>query len=644
MPTTIPVPVDSEQPSLNLPTIYQNFIAISRYAKWIEEEKRRETWEEVVDRFICFWLDREQISVTVAKTLADQIKTLQVMPSMRCMMSAGVALERDNVAGFNCSFIAIDDVRCFDEIMYILMCGTGVGYSVEEEFTGLLPIVSENFHDTPTTIIVSDSKIGWASAYRELLSLLWAGKVPQWDMSRVRPAGARLKTFGGRASGPEPLESLFKFSVSLLKKAAGRRLNTLEVHDLVCKIAEIVVVGGVRRSALISLSSINDEQMRKAKTGNWWETHPHRALANNSAAYNEKPTLDVFLKEWASLYESHSGERGIFSRIASQKQAEKNDRRDIDHKFGTNPCSEIILRSKQFCNLSEVVVRKEDTLETLKDKVRIATILGTLQASLVNFQYIRKTYKENTEEEALLGVSMTGIMDHPVLAGMEGHHMLAKWLTELKEISITTNKEWAKKLGIAESTAITCVKPSGTVSQLVNAASGIHPRYSEYYIRRVRSDIKDPLAQFMQANGFPCEMQNQSDTVMVFDFPIKAPEGCITRDDFTAMEQLELWKIYQDHWCEHKPSITVYYKDEDFLEVGNWVYKNFDSISGISFFPREDSVYEQAPYEEITEAEYNKMVAEMPYNIDWTELAEFEREDTTTNTQELACSAGICEI
>jgi ribonucleoside-diphosphate reductase alpha chain len=628
-----------------LPTLYQEYIAKSRYSRWIEEESRRENWNEVVDRYIDFFKERSQISDKEAKELHKEILELKVMPSMRCLMSAGKALERDNVAGFNCAYVAIEDTRCFDELMYILMCGTGVGFSVEKENIVKLPVIAETFHKTDTTIVVSDSKIGWCSAYRELLAMLWAGKIPQWDVSRVRPAGSRLKTFGGRASGPEPLVDLFEFSARLVSGAAGRKLTALEVHDLVCKIAEIVVVGGVRRSALISLSSLDDTQMQKAKSGSWYETNIQRSLSNNSAVYDEKPPMEIFLKEWSSLYESKSGERGIFSRLASKKQAAKNGRRNAtDYQFGTNPCCEIILRSKQFCNLTEVIVRPKDSLDTLIQKVEAATALGTLQCTLTDFRYLRKEWQSNTEEEALLGVSLTGIMDHEVLNGSEGTKKLESWLIKMKEASIKTNKVWAKKLKCNPSVAITCVKPSGTVSQLADTASGIHPRMYPYYLRRVRADDKDPLAIFMQDKGFPVEKDRRSKSSLVFSFPIKSPEGSLCRKDFNCIKQLELWKVYQETWCEHKPSISVYYTESEFLELGDWVYKNFDAISGVSFFPHDDNVYDQTPYHPIDKKEYTEFLKNMPKKIDWQELADFEKEDTTTNAQELACTGGACEI
>jgi ribonucleoside-diphosphate reductase alpha chain len=559
------------------------------------------------------------------------------------MMTAGEALKRDNVAGFNCSYLHIDHPRAFDELMYVLMCGTGVGFSVERNFINKLPEVAETFHKTNSTIVVSDSKLGWASAFRELIAMLYAGKLPQWDMSRVRPAGARLKTFGGRASGPEPLQDLFRFCVEIFQKAKGRKLTSIECHDVCCKIADIVVVGGVRRSALISLSNLSDQRMSKAKSGQWWVDQGQRRLANNSVAYTEKPDFEAFLTEMKNLYESKSGERGLFSRVAAQKIAARNGRRDHEQDFGTNPCSEIILRSNEFCNLSEVVVRADDTLETLKEKVRKATIIGTLQSTLTDFRYLRVRWKRNTEEEALLGVSLTGIMDHEIL-GNPDSDILAQWLEEMRDVSIETNKEWAEKLGVAQSAAITCVKPSGTVSQLVDSASGIHPRFSKHYIRRVRSDKKDPLALYMEQAGFPMEQDVMSPTSVVFSFPVKSPEASTCVAEVGAMHQLRLWKAYQNHWCEHKPSVTVYYTDSEYLQVAQWIWDNFDLCSGISLLPTSDHTYQQAPYEDIDEEEYKKLVDEMPQNVNWEDLAQFEKEDNTTGSQELACVGGACEI
>ena len=631
---------------------YQEYIHQSRYARWIPEEARRETWTDTVYRYVNFWVEKGYINVDEQKRLMKAIYDLDVMPSMRAMATAGKALDRDNMAGFNCSYVAINHVRAFDEILYVLMCGTGVGFSVERQEVGQLPVISEDFHDTDTTIVVSDSKIGWAKAFRELISLLYTGQVPQWDMSKLRPAGAPLKTFGGRSSGPDPLNSLFKFTVELFRRGAGRKLSSIECHDLVCKTAEVVVVGGVRRSALISLSNLSDDRMRGAKNGQWWVDDGHRALANNSAVYTERPDFEVFLKEALSLHESKAGERGFFSRMASKNQAAKNGRRDADHSFGTNPCSEIILRSAQVCNLSEVVVRADDTLETLKEKVELATIMGTLQSTLTNFRYVRPIWKRNTEEERLLGVSMTGIMDHPVLSGatdkgtwFDHPNMsdLASVLETLRQVSVDTNKLWADKLGIEQSTAITCVKPSGTVSQLVDSASGIHARFSPYYVRRVRQDVKDPLTQLLIEQGVPFEADVTNPNNMVFSFPQKAPEGALCTKDMNAMRQLELNAVYEDSWTEHKVSQTVYYSDDEFLGVMQWVWENLNKSSGVSFLPRTDHVYKQAPYEEITAEQYEELVKGLP-TIDWSKLSDYESEDMTEGAQTLACVAGQCEI
>ena len=621
---------------------YQEFIHKSRYARWLPEEGRRETWAETVQRYVDFWDNRGQITKADAKKMYTAIYNLDVMPSMRCLMTAGEALDKDNVAGFNCSYLHIDHQKSFDEMMYVLMCGTGVGFSVERQFIEKLPTVAESFHDTDSTIVVADSKIGWASAFRELIAMLYAGKVPKWDMHKVRPAGARLKTFGGRASGAQPLEDLFIFCVGIFQKAKGRRLTSIECHDICCKIAEVVVVGGVRRSALISLSNLSDPRMAKAKSGDWWRNEGQRALANNSVSYTEKPDFESFLSEMHTMYDSKAGERGIFSRVAAQKIAAKNGRRDPEHSFGTNPCSEIILRSNQFCNLSEVVIRADDDLVSLKKKVEVASMIGSLQATLTDFRYLRNIWKRNTEEEALLGVSLTGICDHYLLG--KDSPDLEKWLTEMKDVAIKTNKEWADKLGINQSTAITCVKPSGTVSQLVDSASGIHPRFSKHYIRRVRSDKKDPLAQYMTAAGFPVEDDVMSKSSLVFSFPIKSPDSSTTVKQVGAMEQLKLWKKYQDYWCEHKPSITVYYTDDEFLQVSQWIWENFDTVSGISLLPVSDHVYQQAPYEDITAEKYEELLAAMPVDVNWSDLEHFEKEDTTTGSQELACTGGACEI
>ena len=638
---------------MNLPTPYQDFIHLSRYSRWLPDEGRREQWDETVDRLIGFF-DRhlsenyegfkfEKYKKEIRKNVLD----LNVMPSMRALMTAGPALERDGVAGYNCSYLHINKPRCFDEMMYILMCGTGVGFSVERNFVEKLPTISEEFADSDTTIVVADSKIGWAKAYRELISLLIGGQVPKWDLSKIRPVGARLKTFGGRASGPKPLDELFRFTVDTFKKAAGRKLTSIECHDVCCKIAEIVVVGGVRRSALISLSDLTDDRMRHAKDGQWWSTEPQRALANNSACYKSKPEIGTFMDEWVSLYRSKSGERGLFNRDAAKKQVEKigEDRRDPNYNFGTNPCSEIILRDKEFCNLSEVVVRADDTIETLKEKVRLATIIGTLQSTLTNFRYISSDWKKNCEEERLLGVSLTGIMDSKLTNGDGKQEDLENLLEELRQVSVDTNKKIAKELGINQSASITCVKPSGTVSQLVDAASGIHSRHSQYYIRTVRADNKDPLCDFMKSKGFksePCVMKG--DKVTVFSFPIKSPDCAITREDKTAIEQLELWLTYERCWCEHKPSVTISVREHEWLDVGAWVYNHFDEVSGISFLPYSEHSYKQAPYQECDEETYLELLSETPTDIDWSQLQEFEDDDQTSGSQTLACSGDSCEV
>ena len=635
-----------------LPTEYQNYIAISRYARWIEKENRRETWSETVERYVSYMqgryekLTKKKLDKKERDRWVDAITTLKVMPSMRALMTAGPALDKDNVAGFNCSYVAIDNVRTFDEIMYILMCGTGVGFSVERQYVDKLPEIAEKFHTTETVIKVRDSKIGWAKSYRELIAMLYAGQIPQFDVSLVRPAGAKLKTFGGRASGPDPLRDLFKFSIETFQKASGRKLTSIECHDIVCKIADVVVCGGVRRSALISLSNLSDIRMRDAKTGQWWDNNPQRSYANNSVAYTEKPDIGTFMKEWVSLYDSKSGERGIFNRVASQKMATRSGRRDGEHDFGTNPCSEIVLRNKQFCNLSEVVVRPDDTEKTLKEKVEIATIFGTLQSTLSDFRYLTKQWKDNTEEERLLGVSLTGIMDNFILSGGAFNEAVLKsMLVNLKDHAIETNKKWAELLGVNQSTAITCVKPSGTVSQLVDSASGIHPRYSPYYLRTVRADKKDPLCDMMIDKGFHAEddVMKPNDTKVIY-FPMRSPVESVMRDAKSAIEQLEIWKTYQLYWCEHKPSITVYVKEEEWLQVGAWVYENFDVMSGVSFLPHSDHSYKQAPYQEVDKKTYQEWLTKTPRNINWMDLTKYEKEDTTTSSKELACTAGACEI
>jgi ribonucleoside-triphosphate reductase len=626
-----------------LPTDYQSFIATSRYARWIEEEKRRENWGETVGRYVSNVVAKKIDDKAVINDIEQAILNLEVMPSMRSVMTAGEALERDNTSGYNCSYLPVDSTRSFDEAMFILLCGTGVGFSVERQYISKLPEVPDTIFKSEDLIVVQDSKEGWAKAFRKLLDHLYAGEIPIWDVSKVRPAGARLKTFGGRASGPAPLIDLFNFTVNLFVNAKGRKLNSLECHDLMCKIGEVVVVGGVRRSAMISLSNLSDDRMRHAKSGSWWEKAGHRALANNSVSYTEKPDMETFMREWLALVESKSGERGIFSRQAAKKQAAKNGRRDPNYEFGVNPCAEILLRPFSFCNLSEVVVRATDTVADLERKVKIATIIGTIQSTLTYFPYLRKVWKNNTEEERLLGVSLTGILDSKLLG--PNNAGLAATLEHLKGVAIATNKEWAERLGIPASVAITTVKPSGTVSQLVDSASGIHARHSAYYIRTVRGDNKDPLTQFMKDQGIPSEPDvMKPEATTVFSFPMKSPEGAITRNDMTAIEQLELWLIYQRHWCEHKPSITVTVRDHEWMEVGAWVYKYFDEVSGVSFLPHSDHTYQQAPYQEVGEREYSDLLSVMPSKIDWSRLSEYEFEDTSKGTNTFACVGGACEI
>jgi len=639
-------------PNNYLPTSYQEFIHLSRYSRWLPNKERRETWDETVARYFDFFTEHlkdlhdYKLTKTLREELEDAVLSLKVMPSMRCLMTAGEALKRENIAGYNCSYIAVDRPSSFDEILYVLMNGTGVGFSVERQYINELPRIADEFHMSDTTITVADSKLGWAKALKELVGMLYIGQIPCWNLSKIRPAGAPLKTFGGRASGPEPLESLFNFTVTIFKNANGRKLSSIECHDIVCKIAEVVVVGGVRRSALISLSNLSDDRMRAAKHGQWWTTEPQRSLANNSACYTEKPDIGVFMDEWKALYESKSGERGIFNRESAVKVSEQSGRRNTtDFDFGTNPCSEIILRNREFCNLSEVVVRPSDTRRTLLEKVRLATILGTFQSTLVNFKYVSSAWKKNCEEERLLGVSLTGIMDNKLLNGKAPHQTLPTLLQDLRNEAIKTNAEFAKKIGINQSVSVTCVKPSGTVSQLVDAASGIHARHNPYYIRTVRGDKKDPLTKMMMDVGFPVEddAMNPSNT-SVFSFPMKVDESAVFRTDMSAIEQLELWLTYQKYWCEHKPSVTISVKENEWLEVGAWVYKHFDYMSGVSFLPFAEHTYKQAPYQDIKKEEYEILLDKMPKEVEWSKLSEYEKTDMTIGSQELACTAGGCEI
>ena len=623
-----------------LPTDYQSFIHKSRYAKYFDGYGR-ESWDDTVTRYSSNVI-ADKVDAETRFEIEQAILGLEIMPSMRAMMTAGPALERDNTAGYNCSYLPVDDPKSFDEAMYILLCGTGVGFSVERQYISKLPEVPV-LYDSDTTVVVKDSKEGWAKAFRQVLALLWAGEIPKWDVSKVRPAGARLKTFGGRASGPAPLVELFNFAVSTFKNAQGRKLSSIECHDLMCFIGQIVVVGGVRRSAMISLSNLSDDRMRHAKSGQWWETAAHRALANNSVCYTEKPDVETFMREWTALVESKSGERGVFNREASKKQAAKYNRRDSDWDFGTNPCSEIILRPYQFCNLTECVVRATDSIDDLIRKVRLATILGTIQSTFTKFPYLRKVWQKNTEEERLLGVSLTGIMDNPLLTTKNAG--LDETLNHLRQVAVDTNAEWAAKLGIPVSASITCVKPSGTVSQLVDSASGIHARHSRFYIRTVRGDNKDPLTQFMKDQGIPNEpCVFKGDTTTVFSFPQKSPDSAVTRNDMSAIEQLEMWLTYQRNWCEHKPSVTISVRDSEWLDVGAFVYKHFDEMSGVSFLPHSDHTYQQAPYQDCTQEEYEALLAEMPERIEWSKLSEYEQEDNTVAMQTMACSGDSCEI
>ena len=636
--------------SNHLPTLYQEFIHLSRYSRWLDDKGRRETWSETIERYFNFFeehlleMHNFKLEPKLRNKLEEAVLETKVMPSMRCLMTAGEALKRENIAGYNCSYVAVNRVQAFDEILYVLMNGTGVGFSVERQDVSQLPVVAEEFYKSDTVIQVADSKLGWAKGLKELIAMLYSGQIPAWDLSKVREAGAPLKTFGGRASGPEPLDSLFNFCVNTFRGAHGRKLSSLECHDIVCKIAEIVVVGGVRRSALISLSNLSDDRMRHAKAGQWWEQNAQRALANNSACYTEKPDIGIFMDEWKALYDSKSGERGIFNRESAIKQAGRNGRRSTDGQhFGTNPCSEIILRDREFCNLSEVVVRPNDTVESLMEKVELATIIGTLQSTLVNFKYLSKQWKANCEEERLLGVSLTGIMDSPLTSPKNKN--LPELLQKLKDHAVATNKKYAKAIGVPVSAAITCVKPSGTVSQLTDAASGIHARHNPYYIRTVRGDKKDPLTKMMADAGFPIEddVMNPGHT-SVFSFPMKVDKKAIFRTDMTAIEQLEHWLAYQKYWCEHKPSVTISVKENEWMEVGAWVYANFDWMSGVSFLPFSDHTYRQAPYQDCDEAQYKEMISKMPKSVDWKKLAEYETQDMTIGAQELACTAGNCEI
>jgi ribonucleoside-diphosphate reductase alpha chain len=640
-----------------LPNDYQNFIALSRYARWLPEKKRRETWEETVTRYFDFMEEHladntdYKLDTKTRKRLEHAVLNLDIMPSMRALMTAGPALAKNHIAGYNCAYLSVDHPKAFDECLYILMHGTGVGFSVERQHINKLPEIPEELVEVDDVIVVQDSKEGWQSAFRKLITYLYNGEEPKWDFSRIRKKGSRLKTFGGRASGPEPLLDLFNFCTNIFNAATGRQLTSYECHRIMCKVAEVVVVGGVRRSALISLSNLTDERMRTAKSGQWWSNTPEMALSNNSVCYTEKPDMSIFMKEWNALYESKSGERGIFNREAAKKQVATTGRRDTEHDFGCNPCSEIILRDGQFCNLTEVVIRATDNHKDIQNKVKLATILGTFQASLTNIKRLRPKWVSNTEEEALLGVSLTGIMDNSFMNGSNedrGWHnkmSLPDFLMKLRKISVDTNKDWSGKLGISQATATTAIKPSGTVSQLVDSASGIHTRHNDYYFRRVRADSKDPIAQLMEDQGIPCEADiMKPNSVKVFTFPMKAPEGAVLRNDRNAIEQLELWLTYQRYYCEHKPSVTVSVKEHEWMEVGAWVYKHFDEVSGVSFLPHSDHTYQQAPYEDCNEELYNELLAQMPESVDWGLISKYELEDTTVGNKTLACTGSVCEL
>ena len=639
-----------------LPNDYQNFIALSRYARWLPEKNRRETWKETVARYFDFMEEHlkenteGELTAKTRKILEEAVLNLDVMPSMRALMTAGPALKDNNIAGYNCAYLSVDHPKAFDECLYVLMHGTGVGFSVERQHTNKLPELPEEMIDVDDIVVVQDSKEGWQSAFRELINYLYNGEMPKWDFSRVRPKGARLSKFGGRASGPEPLLDLFNFATNMFKDAVGRKLTSYECHRMMCKVAEVVVVGGVRRSALISLSNLTDERMRNAKSGQWWSDTPEMALSNNSVCYTEKPDIGIFMKEWLSLYESKSGERGIFNREAAIKQVASIGRRDTEHDFGCNPCSEIILRDGQFCNLTEVVVRAEDKQDDIIRKVKLATILGTFQASLTDIKRLRPKWVHNTEEEALLGVSLTGIMDNSFMNGSSsrGYHTkksLPDFLTELRKQTVATNKKWSAALGIKQATATTAIKPSGTVSQLVDSASGIHTRHNDYYFRRVRADAKDPIAQLMEDQGIPCEADvMKPNSVKVFTFPMKAPKGAVTRNERSAIEQLELWLMYQRYYCEHKPSVTVSVREHEWMEVGAWVYKHFDEVSGVSFLPHSDHTYQQAPYEDCTKEQYTELAKTMPKSVDWNLISTYELTDMTVGTKTLACTGSVCEL
>lgn len=637
-----------------LPTDYQNYIAKSRYARFLDSEGRREHWDETVTRYLDYFeqdLDERhgyKVPATLRSELYSAIHDLHVMPSMRALMTAGEAAKRENLAVYNCAYLPLDRPRAFAEALYILMCGTGVGFSVERQYANMLPEVPSDFSRTAFDIVVGDSKMGWAVAFEDLLTCLYAGTIPHIIYDEIRSAGERLKVFGGRASGPEPLQRLFEFTIRTFRNAAGRKLNSLECHEIATMTGDIVVVGGVRRSAEISLSNLSDPRMRDAKSGDWRAHKPHLQLANNSVAYTEKPDVGAFMAEWHSIYMSKSGERGIFNRVGAQKKVLRLGRRDHRFDFGVNPCGEIILRPRGLCNLSESVVRRNDSLAELREKARLAAILGTWQATQTRFGFVEPDWRKNAEEERLLGVSQTGIYDNPMMRGDMGMEALGRQLHDLKGVVLSTNREMAYEIGISPSAAATTVKPSGTVSQLVNSPSGIHQGHAPYYIRRVSADNKDPVTQFMIDSGIPNEPHaTKPNDMTVFSFPIALAHDTVTREQVTAIQHLELVKLYNNVWSEHAVSCTVSIKEHEWPEVGGWVYNNFDDVVGLAFLPHfaEDSSYTQMPYETIDKWQYEDLLAKMPKALDWSKLAEYEAgEDTVTGTREFACQGNTCEI
>lgn len=621
------------------------FVYYRTYSRWMDKENRRETWIETVDRYINFM--RENIGSRLDEKEYEELRLAilnqEIMPSMRLMWSAGDAARKTNVCAYNCSFIAPSKLEDFAEIMYLLMCGTGAGFSVESQTVQQLPLIKKQTGEILPIYEIKDSKEDWGDSLTAGMKAWYEGKDIKFDYSKLRLAGERLKTMGGRSSGPEPLRALLDFTRSKILNRQGKRLTNLDVHDIICKIGEVVVMGGVRRSALISLSDLDDEEMRHSKEGQFYLNEPQRQMANNSAVYNQRPTAAEFMEEWLALAKSGTGERGIFNRGGLESQLPER-RWKVFAKdsatAGTNPCGEIILKSKQFCNLTEVVARHEDTAETLLKKTRLATILGTYQSTLTNFPYISKEWKKNCEEERLLGVSLTGQWDSPASRSPE-------IVKKLKMLAIEVNKEYAKKFGINPSTCITCVKPSGTVSQLVDSASGMHTRHAKYYIRRIRISATDPLFQMLKDQKFPYYPEvgqaEGSASTYVLEFPVKAPDGAVTRNSLSALDQLEHWKLIKENFTEHNPSVTISVGNDEWISTANWLYQNWNILGGLSFLPRVDHSYALAPYEEISEEKYYELLAKMP-EIDFSEIVVYEKEDSTQGAKELACVAGVCEV